>query len=221
MRAILGELKDCMVVMDAVSPASVWTRDGLYAGAFNDDVGISKDLTGWEALAYRQKAHDDNQWGLATETSAGDVLWGQLRDNSTPLYRITGWDRWERQSSRLTLEKTANHARRNGTGLTGAYFSSPDLTGKPVATRVDPEICFGPMRGDHREVKIPGYRANAKEITKLPADAPLSIRWNGLVESPLSENFTFRVYTHGQKQSGAKVRARLGDEIADSWMALS
>ena len=32
-RAILGQVSDCLVVMDACSAASVWTSDGLYAGA--------------------------------------------------------------------------------------------------------------------------------------------------------------------------------------------
>ena len=32
-RGILGEVRDCLVVVDAIEPASVWTRDGLFAGS--------------------------------------------------------------------------------------------------------------------------------------------------------------------------------------------
>ena len=35
-RGILGEARDCLVVLDACTPATVWTRDGLYAGSFLD-----------------------------------------------------------------------------------------------------------------------------------------------------------------------------------------
>src|SRR5207302_1711226 len=34
-RGILGEVRDCLVVLDACEPASVWTRDGLYAGTLH------------------------------------------------------------------------------------------------------------------------------------------------------------------------------------------
>ncbi len=216
-RAVLGEVKDCLVVMDACSPASVWTRDGLYAGAFDDDTGISPAKDGWEALAFR-KHHNDNQWGPVIETPAGDVLWGQMRDNSTPFYRITGWEHWERQQGQLMLKAPAAVARRKGTGLTGEYFASPDLTGKPVLSRVDPEIWLGAMRGQFRPFKAPPFRSAARELRKISPEEAMSARWTGAVEAPVSEDFTFRVYLYGQKSSGARVRLWIADKLViDAW----
>jgi hypothetical protein len=217
-RAILGEVKDCLVVMDACSPANVWTRDGLYAGAFNDDVGIGTNLEGWQARAFRKKVHDDNQWGQLTETADGDVLWGQLRDNSTPFYRITGWDHWQRQQGPLTLETTSTAATRKGEGLMGAYFASFELSGTPFHRRVDREIAFGPMHGDHRVVKVAGFGVKRGQSRTSTADAPLSVRWTGALEAPLSEDFTFRIYTYGKQDAGARVRLWIdGMLVVDSW----
>jgi hypothetical protein len=217
-RAVLGEVNDCLVVMDACSPASVWTRDGLYAGAFTDDVGRPADLEAWQALAYKKQAHDDNQWGQVTETSRGDVLWGQLRDNSTPYYRITGWKGWERQRGELSLDRPSPAARKKGQGLTGEYFAAANLSGEPVLRRPDPEIGFGTMHGDHGEIKAPDYRIKSRETRKLPQADPVSVRWTGALEAPLSEEFTFRMYTYGSGKAGARVRLWIGDQLViDSW----
>jgi hypothetical protein len=216
-RAILGEAQDCLVLMDACSPAGVWTRDGLYAGALNDDVGLPTKLDGWEARAYRKKVHDDNQWGQLTETADGDVLWGQLRDNSTPFYRITGWKHWERQNDRITLDTAAVPALRRGTGLTVEYFASAELGGTPVVRANDPEIRFGAMRGDHRMVRAASLRVRS-ELRKLSPEEPFSARWTGSVEAPLSEEFTFRIYSYGKNESGDRVRLWIdGKLVIDAW----
>jgi PA14 domain/FlgD Ig-like domain len=220
-RAILGEVKDCLVVMDACSPASVWTRDGLYAGAFNDDLGLPAKLEPWERLAYRKIAHDDNQWGQVVETKTGDVLWGPMRDNSTPFYRISGWDHWDRQRGRFTLKTSARGARQKGTGLTAQYFATPALTGNAVLRKVDPEIAFGPMRGDHRQVDGPTGWFNSPDSDSLSQDAPVSARWTGFVEAPLSEGFTFQLYTYGNPRigsAGSRVRMWLDQKLViDCW----
>jgi hypothetical protein len=217
-RAVLAEVKDCLVIMDACAPAGVWTRDGLYAGGFNDDVGLPAKLEGWKAVAFRKRPHDDNQWGQVIETSAGDVLWGQMRDNSTPFFRITGWKNWERKNGQLTLKATVPSARRSGSGLVGTYFATPDLAGKPIFTAVDPVIQFGPMRGDHREVPAGLSWFNQRDPRLDSQKAPVSVRWTGWVEGPLSEDFKFRVYIYGRGRSGARVRLWIANKLLiDSW----
>jgi hypothetical protein len=217
-RAVLAEVNDCLVIMDACAPASVWTRDGLYAGAFSDDVGLPTKLEGWQAVAFRQRPHDDNQWGQVLETSAGDVLWGQMRDNTTPFFRIAGWKNWERKNGQLTLKATVPPAKRNGSGLLGAYFATPDLTGEPVFTKVDSLIQFGPMRGDHRQVLAGPNWFHQRDPRLVSQDAPVSVRWTGSIEGPLSEDFTFRVYIYGLRRSGARVRLWIANKLAiDSW----
>jgi hypothetical protein len=218
LRAILGEVKDCLVVMDACGPAGVWTRDGLYAGAFNDDIGLPAKLEPWKELAFRGPAHDDNQWGQILETSTGDVLWGQMRGNSTPYFRITGWKDWERKRGELTLKTDSLAAQRKGIGLVGTYFATPDLSGEPIFTRIDQRIQFGRMRGAYHEVAAGPSWFNQRDPRLLSQDAPVSVRWTGWLEGPLSEDFTFRVYAYGKGQSGAKVRLWVGDKcVIDSW----
>ena len=199
-RAILGTVKDCLVVMDACSPAGVWTRDGLYAGAFNDDVGIAPKREGWEALAFVKVVQDDNQWGQVIETAGGDVLWGLMRHNSTPFYRITGWDDWERQHGTLPLKAAAAAARRKGNGLAGEYFASPGSDwSKPSLRRVDPDIWFGPMRGSFRKVDTLHTWFNAKETKTLSLETPFSTRWTGWVEAPLDhQQLTFHGSTYAR-----------------------
>jgi hypothetical protein len=206
--------------MDACSPASVWTRDGLYAGSFRDDVGAPAKLEGWQALAYgaqRTKTQgpvigDDNHWGQVVQTADGDVIWGQMGGNNTPFYRITGWDGWERQEGEITLHASAPAAKREGTGLAAEYFRNGDLSGKPALQIVDPLIAFGAMRGDHREVKP--LRSWPREVEEFSAS------WTGSIEAPLSEDFTFRVYLYGDESSntGSRVRLWIGERlIIDAW----
>jgi hypothetical protein len=217
-RNILANVKDCMVVLDACAPATVWTQDGLYAGSFLDNVNIPPNKPGWQSLAYYPKQFDDNQWGQVIETTTGDVLWGQMRDNSTAVYRITGWNQWERQHGELVLKEEVPAARRKGTGLTGEYFASPDLTGQPVFTKRDPVLWFGPMRGDHRQVEARLSWFNQRDPRLMSQEAPISVRWKGSVEAPLSEPFTFRIYLYGKENSGARVRLWIANKLTiDSW----
>jgi hypothetical protein len=153
-RGVLGEVNDCLVILDACEPASVWTHDGLFAGSL---YGARAD-DGLPDLAYTRIFGDDNHWGLVLETKpitgheSPNVLWGGMSDNNTLIYRVGGWENWERQNGKLVNRTPTLAARWKGTGLRGEYFANTNLSGAPALSRCDADIWFGPMWGDHREV---------------------------------------------------------------------
>jgi hypothetical protein len=216
-RGILGVARDCLVVLDACAPATVWTNDGLYAGSFLD----ARAQDGLPDFAYQRIMGNDNLWGQVVETSTGEVIWGAMGDQSTLFYRIEGWDNWERHSGKITLYK-APAASGKGTGLTAEYFGNPDLIGQPVLTRLDEDIWFGPMWGDHRELKAKnGWFKSQEHHTFDPGSC--SARWTGFLEPPLTEDYLFVVYAYGQKPNvkeplGSKVRLWIDDKLViDEW----
>jgi hypothetical protein len=223
-RAVVGEVRGNLVIRDACSPATVWTADGLYAGSFypvsyHPDVKAAvKDL--------RPAMSDDPQDGQVFETPDGKVIWGANDAQNTPVYRINGWDGWERRSGKLKLKAKPAAARFQGEGLRAEYFASTDLTGEPALRRTDPMIWFGPQWGDHRH--IPATYNWFDKGSALNA-GKCSARWTGFVEAPVSEEFVFHILTYGQstrgggdtpsaKEIGAKVRLWVdGKKVIDSW----
>ena len=82
---------------------------------------------------------------------------------------------WSPQSIALSV-KTAAGSIGAGTGLSGSYFNTIDLTGWPVLNRVEPKVDFSW-----------GYASPASAVN--PND--FSARWTGSVEAPVSGSFTF------------------------------
>ncbi|WP_158790171.1 glycoside hydrolase family 3 protein [Granulicella sp. L60] len=79
----------------------------------------------------------------------------------------------------MPIEHTALHpANGKGDGLTGEYFSSKDLTGKPVLTRLDRNINF------NWDKVVP--------VSGLQRD-DYSVRWTGVVVPPASGNYKLGV----------------------------
>ena len=69
-----------------------------------------------------------------------------------------------------------------GTGLTGAYFASPDLSGAPVVTRLDPQIAFAWV-GSPPADGVP--------------DRNFSVRWTGRLLAKKQAPHTFYISTDG------------------------
>lgn len=210
LRAIIGEVNGCVVVMDGQVPASVWTSDGLYAGSFYDDAPAHAHDVGWQKLAYPiQFNDDDNQWGsVIQDTATGNVYWLKGLANSTPAYQVSGWDGWERQSGALTITAPAVAALAQGTGLAAVYNGGP--------ARIDPAIWFGPLNGYSRG--IPALNPWPIDPTK-----PVSAVWTGFIEAPLSETFEFHVYSYeSTPTSGAQVKLTIGGVLVlDSWSSIT
>ena len=68
------------------------------------------------------------------------------------------------ENSPVPIERTALRTADGKEGLTGEYFSTPDLSGKPVTVRVDPAINFN----WDKAVPVPGLQRNN-----------FSVRWTG------------------------------------------
>jgi hypothetical protein len=211
---VLGEYRGNVVVQDRVIRiAQVFTTDGLYAGDFFDR--HVADALPPEIYTAAPKAHQpgillhDNIAGVMHVTPAGEVLWNPSGRSGAPIYRIQGWDGWERQSGRFTLPQAVSAAARQGTGLTGCHFANRDWSGEPVLRRVDAELWFG-----NRTL------AATRDLSGrpwLPAKTPapfaaagFSVRWQGQVEAPFSEEFRFVI----ESEYGSQARLRLaGREI--------
>jgi beta-glucosidase len=70
----------------------------------------------------------------------------------------------------------------------GQYFRSPDLTGDPVATRVDPLLNFGPFNASNLPAANP------------PIVPPFSGIWTGTITPKISGDHVFKVSTGGNVQ---------------------
>ena len=82
----------------------------------------------------------------------------------------------------------------------GQYFRSPDLTGDPVATRVDPLLNFGPFNASNLPAANP------------PIVPPFSGIWTGTITPKISGDHVFKVSTGGNVQLFVN-----GQKILDSF----
>lgn len=215
---VLGAGHGCVFIQDrVVRPGQAWTTDGLYAGSFLDrraDDGLPFDQVYRTSLGAGgpEMFLFDQIGGSVTTTRFGDVIWNPVGRNSSPLYRITGWDDWERESGRITLERTAPVALGNGTGLRGSYFANTSWRGTPVATRVDRELWFGNRtlpftRDDSGRDWQDGESLRAFDLRAFSA------RWEGRIEARFGESYRLVL----EYDEGSTARLWLdGQIIADS-----
>ncbi len=121
---------------------------------------------------------------VITEPATGDVLFFAVNTaGGSPIYRITGWKDWHRQSGSIKLAPASTDvAKRDGIGLKAEYFNSLDCTGEPVLTCTDKVVYFHWL----------------KERDKLPEGVnpeAFSVRWSGQVEAPTTANHRFSIET--------------------------
>jgi hypothetical protein len=135
-RSILGQPRGNIVVRDACAPATVWTPDGLYAGTFyRPRPGRPKEDEDGQPVPNQ---YDDAQDVQVIETPKGEVLWGCNDVQNTLVYRIHGWDGWQRQSGQVALASAAiwTFAVYNFSPL-ATYFSEATFN------RMDPKLREG------------------------------------------------------------------------------
>ena len=194
--AILGTFNNCVIVADRVRhPATAWTSDGLYAGDFFDrraNDGLPNRVYSWWRDPHSSDIglvpHDCLTGGSFRPMGNDAVLWLPMGQQNTPAYRVTGWTGWDRMDGIVSITKKPVSAAATGTGLKAEYFRNTDLTGKPATVQVDGRLWFSQLTWNNI------YRSWAKQVIPniLPGDA-FSVRWNGQIESPLSEPFSFMV----------------------------
>lgn len=179
-RGLVGFTHGCVVLGDASDEESarpsVWTEDGLFVDELlrvpNDT--LRKEEYGEENTNEYPTGH------VATDPRTGETYYYAL--NSTgeaPIYRISGWNGWHRASGRVRLNTAETRlATRDGIGLKGEYFNTPDCTGEPILTRTDPLVFFYWFAGKDGWPK--GINPHS-----------FSVRWTGQVEAPTTEIHRF------------------------------
>ena len=226
---ILGVVHDCVVVADRSAwPASVWTADGLYAGSFLDrraDDGLPANIYSW----WREKRLNPDKpgefvnpqsmdpdtpipfdvlGGFLLPLPGSDPLWMPMGESASAVYRVGGWNNWERHEGRVQLAAKLPHANAQGAGLAAAYFNNTRLDGKPVLERTDARLWFGHKIGPGKWLPwsknaVPGIETKG-----------FSARWTGFIEPRFTEAFTFSAYIGPTD----RVRLWINDElILDDW----
>jgi hypothetical protein len=120
-----------------------------------------------------------------THAQTGEVFFYALNSGGgSPIYRITGWDGWQRSSGTVTLAAAATAVpKRDGTGLKAEYFNNGDCSGEPALTRTDQVVHFNWGEGGQEGVP------DKKTIT---ADV-FSARWSGTYEAATNEDTRFEI----------------------------
>lgn len=192
---IVGETHGCLVVAErVVQPAVVWDTDGLYVGSFLDkrtEDGLPKELYCWwqhpdgsngSPLPEGAINYDSLSGGAMYTLPNGDVIWYAEGWNNNPIYRITGWDGWQRQQGKIAVATAPPASVAKGSGLSARYFDNRELQGEPVLTRIDKQVGFD-------------WKEASPEKDKLPVDN-FSVRWEGEVEAKFSEPYRFSAYAN-------------------------
>lgn len=179
-RGIVGFTHGCVVWGDAsdeeTARSTVWTEDGLYV---DELLRVPTDSAPKDAYGMFN-ANEYPQGHLHTDPQSGQTFYYAINSGGgSPIYRISGWDGWHRSSGTVQLSEAATAvAKRNGTGLKGEYFNTPDCTGEPVLTRTDPLVFFYWFAGQG------GWPDGINPQS-------FSCRWTGQIEAPTTELYRF------------------------------
>ncbi|HOW64568.1 MAG TPA: PA14 domain-containing protein [Candidatus Paceibacterota bacterium] len=180
-RGLVGFTHGCIVWGDAsdeeAARPSVWTEDGLFV---DELLRVPSDSLRKEE--YGEENTNEYPTGhLATDPKTGDTYYYALNSTGgSPIYRIKGWEGWHRASGEIRLTAAATHvAKRDGTGLKGEYFKTPDCSGEPVLTRTDKLVFFYWWSNDKNSLPK-GIEARS-----------FSVRWTGQVEALTTELYRF------------------------------
>jgi hypothetical protein len=199
LRGIAGIAHDCVIAIDNDGGSNtqklygnlsyVWDADGLFVGGLMDTSEFDGIAKHWYQLG-GEFCHAS----VAT-LPGGDVLFFGNWENEMRVYRISGWNGWQRQSGKFQLKKPA--AAHTGQGLTAVTFEDIAMT-KPLDVAVAPGI-------------------NVAWSQKKPA--PAGIRWTGTLlpeygpayKGPWSEQKdkdAFEGATRGSRDNNASVTFR-------------
>ncbi len=217
---LLGVAHGCIVTRDRYGqrnlntgqPAEatlLWSEDGLYAGNLMETLVGFDDapwVQYWNDHADSAVEYDQHFNGLWTYPD-GSVYYAMQGRSATPLFKIDGWENWERQKGQIKLTKAPAAAAGKGTGLRGAYFANPDWQGQPALVRNDARIWFE-MDPKLTGGLIPAHWGEGAPAEGLPADN-FSVRWTGELEPRFSESYRFIV----ESDVNSQVRVWLGDRL--------
>jgi hypothetical protein len=179
-RGLVGLTRGCVVWGDAsdeeTARPTVWTEDGLYV---DELLRVPTDNVPKDAYGMFN-ANEYPMGHLHTNAKTGEVFFYALNSGGgSPIYRITGWDGWQRAGGSVTLAATETAvAKRDGMGLKAEYFNNGDCSGEPALARIDKVVYFnwGKNRPD----------------ANVTADL-FSVRWSGTYEAATNEDTRFEI----------------------------
>ena len=179
-RGLVGLAHGCVVWGDAsdeemVRP-TVWTEDGLYV---DELLRVPVDYMP-KSIHGENNSNEYPMGHIQMDPKTGETFFYAMNSGGgAPIYRITGWNGWQRAEGTVKLSKLASPvARHDGSGLKGEYFNNANLSGDPAVTRNDKLVFFHWLQG----------------LDKVPDgidSKQFSARWTGQVEAPTSELYRF------------------------------
>jgi hypothetical protein len=184
-RGLVGLTHGCVVWADASDEETcrptVWTEDGLYV---DELLRVPIDQAPKEAYGMFN-ANEYPSGHLHTDARTGETFYYALNSGGgSPIYRISGWEGWHRDSGKVILPTpAAQGAKRDGTGLKAEYFNNPDCAGTPAFTRTDKLIYFN--WGD-------GLREGVPDKKTITANL-FSVRWSGTYEAATNADVRFEI----------------------------
>jgi hypothetical protein len=134
---------------------------------------------------------------LYTDPKTGEVLLFGHWLNEGRIYRITGWDGWERAAGKIALKEVlpalppkadrwAEVAPGTGTGLAGEYWDNTDMKDDPFLKRLDADLNF-----------TSGFFPQTNEPVAAQSKPVYSARWTGQVQPLQSGAYSFQMGRSG------------------------
>ena len=184
--AFVGEVKGMVVYADRAGqpPGVVFDKEGLYAGTFADS-RVDDGLPDWVYQPWKRSDHNGGQ--IFTRPN-GDVIWLVQAENHYIAFKIHGWDKVIRQKGTVQILESPPKLTMQGIGLTGTYFLRNDFR-QSLFDRLDDRVRFGSVN-----MYDPGKPWNLLEPLKPES---FSVRWNGFIEIPRTEDYQFSVTRTG------------------------
>lgn len=194
-RRIAGKTHGCLVLtdfMEGPDPATtyVWDDDGLWVGGIMDAI----DTTVTPRWRYGLGAETLSSL-LYTDPKTGEVLFFSHGVNDGRVYRITGWDGWERQAGTVILAQPA--LPEAGSGLRADYFDGAN---------------FDNWRAAQLVPTIDRYWGAKTPVAEVKSAKAYSVRWTGTVKPEFTEKYTFTALADG----GARLVVN-GRTVIDAW----
>jgi hypothetical protein len=144
---IVGTAKGCVVANDMENGwAHVWDQDGLWVGRFFENPVIGPD----SPLSAYEQCGENFGGSIFTDPKSGEVFYIGGGINNCPVYRISGWDRFQRQSGSVVVTPAV----------------AATLTAKVQAEGARSDVAHIPFMEENR-LKLDGNLAEWKDVKPL------------------------------------------------------